>query len=945
MTAPDILNFSDRRLPDDMRELLVVMYEGCRKIKIVDEYDDGQSDTRVFTIKPYGPSGRGMLPEVVKIGPTPIILQEHRASADFLKDSLSGFVPAKEDPVPTPDGLLAGLRYAQVGDGRHPVQSLRAYCTTADLHELWEVLEERLLSQLDDIWNAERKQERTALLRSYDRVLPVSLILEYCPPDAADVQAVLPADKVSGNGLSLDFKQGDVLRFEHWAVLEVSPRKQTLTLAPQLEDSPVMRVRIRNAPDTEYGLIGQSKDSIAGRVDQTRVDLLRELAISAVAPPSDSNAPDLDADELLLPGGENIYLPNPLHAWPDLLKRETAMVKGTIHGDLNMGNVLVMVQAHLAFIIDGAYARHDHVLYDLLRLEMDTVLHPLAAALLDADLPPETIYSLYRDLHQASLRKPHPHGQFALPRALAAKLSAPFLTLLVIRKAAREFLVVNRDGQICWDDYYAALALYLMGATKFASLAEEPIGRMPQAAAFWGAATALSLLGNAAEAADHRVWRLRDFSKDSPMLNAAYFFGNAFSGLTDKILDDAEAECGRPRDWGCMVLRVLSHFMQKMTASRAFTLLFALVLWTGTARLLGPLLAWPQPDDEQRVTAAFYFAVGTLLLPLIIAAVTRPPLAEKFQPITGEERRTLWLLKATGAYVGFVAFAGLAMLVAMSWYYLFRSPLGPWPRRFLVLLPLFLGYLAARQTPVDRARKLGSLQFHDADRLFLPVFMLVGPGMAAFFYWGDAVLSNGMFGLAMLLALTAMALWTLRTQDEDILSDRAMVLLLGLALPLAMLLPLLLTEEPIPLSAAWREWANLGIALLCFTSVTLFLATLAVRNRPTLTLRGALGALGLTLAGLLLVRWDIRLGGYLMLIMVALWLVWGRRRYRRHLHVHPAFWWAWAALAGTLRLVQVGAPLGLAIVFFVVTMALLTAWAWHPMQEENGASNEAASDA
>ena len=74
-------------------------------------------------------------------------------------------------------------------------------------------------------------------------------------------------------------------------------------------------------------------------------------------------------------------MPNPLQVWPALLDEFGTQQVSTIHGDLNMGNILVDVKFGVTYIIDGAHARTDAVLYDLLRLEMDAVLHHLPAVL------------------------------------------------------------------------------------------------------------------------------------------------------------------------------------------------------------------------------------------------------------------------------------------------------------------------------------------------------------------------------------------------------------------------------------------------------------------------------------------------------------------------------------------------------------------------------------
>ena len=213
---------------------------------------------------------------------------------------------------------------------------------------------------------------------------------------------------------------------------------------------------------------------IEGVVTATRAELLRTLAQDALG-----QHVDLTADKLTLPAAST-SLPNPLILLPDILRTACEVKVGTIHGDLNLENILVDPEARTVRLIDFALARQDHVLHDLLRLETGILTRLLPEELATAKVPPETIHNLYVQLHGAAL----PAGQFGVPKQLDPALKKTFVILVTIRKIARHYLSSPDD----WGEYYQGLSLYLLGTLKFKNL-----DQLTKQIAFWGAATAQQL--------------------------------------------------------------------------------------------------------------------------------------------------------------------------------------------------------------------------------------------------------------------------------------------------------------------------------------------------------------------------------------------------------------------------------------------------------------------
>ena len=179
-------------------------------------------------------------------------------------------------------------------------------------------------------------------------------------------------------------------------------------------------------------------------------------------------------------------LPNPLLTYQDILHKKLLTVfTATIHGDLNLQNILVHKKTGHINLIDFATVRQGHALHDLLRLETEVVTNLIPTTLTETNLPLTSLYTLYHQLHLV-------RGQATpatLPPALPSELEKPWVMLVAIRKMARRCMY-NPDDL---TEYYAGLTLYLISALKLRSLDHSPIAPRHKRGAFWTAAILIEL--------------------------------------------------------------------------------------------------------------------------------------------------------------------------------------------------------------------------------------------------------------------------------------------------------------------------------------------------------------------------------------------------------------------------------------------------------------------
>ncbi|MDX1614966.1 MAG: phosphotransferase [Candidatus Promineifilaceae bacterium] len=474
---PTIKRSGNVQLNEMEESTLQRMFHDYHRVAIEKEFGAGYSACRVLRVRPIESNGAAHRPELVKIGPIGLINEEWRAYDSLVRTTLPRIAWVTSQPILDPDSSWAGMRYELVGAGIFEVQSLSQYYRQAGAEDFVWVLQKRLFKVLGrSWWLANRVESAFQFHTDYDHLLPVNLLISASEPlpDAA-VQFVTPRIHPTA-----EIAIGTRVCLQGFMVVEVEAGQSGLTLNhPQaLAKRPFdsYRVRIQGDFDASRYKVGQMAGPLYGVVTATRDSLLRESCRNALG-----EYVNLEAKSFKLPGDVRVL--NPLRAYHELLSAFHEVNLSTIHGDLNLENVLVDPETRDVKLIDFASVRVGHNLHDLLRLETGLLTSLLPETLAAAKLPTRAIVSLYRHLDQEVFRPERTHATQSVDGALEKPLAA----LLAIRQEARKCLF-NPDDP---SEYYTGLTLYLLGALKFKSLDATPNAK---SIAFLGAAAALSLL-------------------------------------------------------------------------------------------------------------------------------------------------------------------------------------------------------------------------------------------------------------------------------------------------------------------------------------------------------------------------------------------------------------------------------------------------------------------
>jgi hypothetical protein len=495
-TGPEIIvSGSNIKLTPEVRAVLRHMFITFGRIAIELEFGRGLSGSRVFKVHLTEQDGSHQLPAVVKVAPVGLIEQEWQAYKGWVKDRLLKIAQVHSPPVCPHNSSWAGLRYLLAGGSIFSVQSLRDFYQEVDVNEVCQVLENRLFKVMGDNWWWRNQVHNSFQMKTdYDVILPINLIIKPISGGQFD-DAVLIQPGIGK--LPLGLTRGARVKLKGLAIIKVSPSKPevTLDLSHGSKGWPAesYRMRLIEVPDVTNYQVGNVIDTIFGEVVSTRQDLLHEQAQRALG-----KKINLSAKELTLSPGQNVSnsstpasqstrsLPNPLLTYQALLQGLITVKISTVHGDLNMENILVDTEAQDVELIDFATVHQGHAIGDLLRLETEVIIMLIPPILAEKKLSPQTIIPFYEQLHLSTLRL----DQDISIELLSPALEKPFRILQTIRKAARKCLF-NLDD---WREYYQGLTLYLLGALKFESLDKLPVAPLPKQVAFWGAATSQQLL-------------------------------------------------------------------------------------------------------------------------------------------------------------------------------------------------------------------------------------------------------------------------------------------------------------------------------------------------------------------------------------------------------------------------------------------------------------------
>ncbi|MEM7128716.1 MAG: phosphotransferase [Chloroflexota bacterium] len=474
-----IENPTDLIVTRPVHQVLSRLFTGYRHLVLQRELNKGFSGGRVIQVRPVNTLGLPELPLVVKVAAISQIQKEWHAYGAHVKNRLPGVPDIPRPPAYLPQAGLGGICYNLVGYGIFELTNLADYLRSdgvqaMDMHRTVE----HIRRMMHFIWDWSQEQSAFRPDSSYDRLLPVHLLVHH------DTTVAAKAPRLVTPHMRPDppIEPGEFVRLRSFAVHKANWATHTITLKRpyvRFNESDYF-VRCRSLHDERIAgyHVDEIGPEICGVVTETRESRLRSEVINAFA---DEIDPTLDT--FALPDPYLGYrLPNPLSVYEQVLSTTRPVRVAPIHGDLNLDNVLIEKETGKVHLIDFAETRHDHVLHDLLRLEAEAITKLLSKLIADRHLNPiSTLLSLYRLLHEELLGE---HDDEHPPAS--ANLSSIWIMLSFVRRTARTYLFDPTDV----SEYYQGLFIYMLGYMKFKNLNTMAEAPLPKQLAFWGAAIA-----------------------------------------------------------------------------------------------------------------------------------------------------------------------------------------------------------------------------------------------------------------------------------------------------------------------------------------------------------------------------------------------------------------------------------------------------------------------
>lgn len=178
---------------------------------------------------------------------------------------------------------------------------------------------------------------------------------------------------------------------------------------------------------------------------------------------------------------------------------------------------------------------------------------------------------------------------------------------------------------------------------------------------------------------------------------------------------------------------------------------------------------------------------------------------------------------------------------------------------------------------------------HPTDKLFLTTFSVIGIFAAGFIFYGTPFLANPAMGFTMLLVLSGVALWEQRKRIRNYLTDAQLIIVIGCLLPILNLLIYFVAWDNFGSLTSVNYFLELVLVVIYVTTPFTLWITLIVRTKPVLTFPGVFGAGGVLIFLLMVLAKNPTWGRTLALVAVGVWILWGHRRFRHFLWVHPSF--------------------------------------------------------
>lgn len=476
-----------------IHQILSRMFCDSHRVVVERELNQGFSGGRILQVRAINQLGKKELPVVVKFAATSQIQKEWAAYREHIHNRLPSAPSVPQAPEIIPQAGLGGICYELVGHGIFDLMNLADYLRGDNISaEQMHRTVNHLQRMMHVIWDWSQEQHAFRPDTGYDSLLPVHLLVEHDTSVATQrLRLVTPYEGSILAGNNLDqaggpINVGDTVRIRGFVVHKANWATHTVTLRrPEVYFNECdYFIRCRSGHDDRIASYYQKEvgPEMCGRVLETRESRLQDEVRRAFGDDFDVSAPFI---ELPAPYEEH-RLVNPLTVYEQVLTTTRPVRVSSIHGDLNLDNILIERETGKVHLIDFAETRHDHVLHDLLRLEAETICKLLSKVVSTRNLCPiTTLLTLYQALHEELLEDSSVSHQ-----PIAPELSEVWIMLSFVRRTAREYLFDPNDV----GEYYQGLFLYMLGYLKYKNLSRVPEAPMPKRLAFWCAAIAYTYL-------------------------------------------------------------------------------------------------------------------------------------------------------------------------------------------------------------------------------------------------------------------------------------------------------------------------------------------------------------------------------------------------------------------------------------------------------------------
>ena len=363
------------------KNLLAKLCSSAKGVSVEKEFGAGFSGARVFLVQETNARGYKIAPLVAKFDSFEKLNEEIENYINHdIRSRLEKCVPLAdgiEKPLKISRNSYACIAYRFAGGRNFDVESLNEYWRSCKTPSAAIKPLEVLFKDWDKVWTKGETEYDYPCI-SYDWLFPPNFEIDIGAgaETSGDVVKRCKSDEIYMRGL-LDTSQfnNKYIELESFYVTELEPDKGvvTLNLPPRMAPEG-FRVRLKNVTNMSPFQQGRILDSpVRGLVRQDRVSLLKQNVAKAFS----SQLEGLNEDNVLIPGCSH-YLANPLHQLPKILRKNLQGVTvSTVHGDMNLENILVRKNAggNDIYVIDFGKTRETQNLHDLLRLEAGVWLY------------------------------------------------------------------------------------------------------------------------------------------------------------------------------------------------------------------------------------------------------------------------------------------------------------------------------------------------------------------------------------------------------------------------------------------------------------------------------------------------------------------------------------------------------------------------------------------